>query len=112
MSIKLSELNNDDMLLVGEDLVISKEDFIKEIKEHTGKEVYTTTEYRASIDASDMLDSAIECEAQEMYESWDCDIWNDITKEDIREIQLILNRIFNRSDNVSYRADKKVKIDI
>lgn len=112
MSVKLSELKDDDILLVGEDLVISKEDFIKEIKEHIGKEVYTTIEYRASIDARDMLDSAIECESQEMYEDWDCDIWNDITKEDIREIQLILNRIFNRSDNISYRADKRVEMDI
>ena len=112
MNVKLSELNNDDMLLVGENLVISKEDFVKEIKEHKDKEVYTTTKYRASIDARSMLEDAIECESQEMYEYWEYDIWNDITKEDIREIQLILNRIFNRDSNISYRADKRVEIDI
>lgn len=110
--IKLSELKDDEMLLVGENLVISKEDFIKEIKEHIGKEVYTTTEYTASIDARNMLEDAIECESQEMYEDWEYDVWNDIEDSDIREIQLILNRIFNRSSNISYRADKRVEVDI
>lgn len=112
MCIKLSELKNDEMLLVGENLVIEKEDFVKEIEEHGGKEVYTTTEYRASINAKDMLESAIDCEASNMYEDWEYDIWGDISEEDINGLQNILNRILNGSRNISYIADKKVEIDI
>ena len=112
MSIKLSELKNENMLLVGEDIVISKEDYINEIQEHIGKQVYTTTEYRASIDAKSMLEDAIESESQEMYEDWEYDVWDDITEEDIKELQNILGRILSRSSNVSYISDKKVEIDI
>lgn len=112
MCIKLSELKNDEMLLVGENLVIEKEDFVKEIEEHRGKEVYTTTEYRASISAKDMLESAIDCEAPNMYEDWEYDIWEDISEEDINELQNILNRILNGSRNISYISDKKIEIDI
>ncbi len=110
--IKLSELKDDEMLLVGDDLAISKEDYIREIQEYMGKEVYTTIVRRASIDARSMLEDAIKCVAQEMYEDWEDDIWNDITKDDIRDIQLILNRIFNKSNNISYFAYKKVEVDI
>ncbi|MBS6504680.1 MAG: GTP-binding protein [Clostridium sp.] len=112
MSIKLSELKNDDMLLVGENLVISKEDFVKKIKEHEGKEVYTTTEYKASIDAKDMLESAIDCEASNMYEDWEYDVWDDITEEDINELQNVIDRILGESRNIAYIADSKVEIDI
>lgn len=112
MSLKLSELKKDDMLLVGECDVLSKEDFLKEIQEHEGKEIYTTTEYKANIDARSMLDSAIECEADNMYEEWDCDILNDITETDISELQKILDKILSRSNNTTYMADKKVEIDI
>ncbi|WP_308780033.1 hypothetical protein [uncultured Clostridium sp.] len=112
MSIKLSELKNENMLLVGEDIVISKEDYINEIQEHIGKQVYTTTEYRASIDAKSMLEDAIESESQEMYEDWEYDVWDDITEENIKELQNILDRILSRSSNVFYTADKKVEIDI
>lgn len=112
MSLKLSELKKDDMLLVGECDVMSKEDFLKEIQEHEGKEIYTTTIYKANINARSMLDSAIECEADNMYEDWDYDIWNDITETDIAELQNILDKILSRSNNVSYMADKKVEVDI
>lgn len=112
MSIKLSELKNENMLLVGENIIISKEDYINEIQEHIGKQVYTTTEYRASIDAKSMLEDAIESESQEMYEDWEYDVWDDITEEDIKELQNILDRILSRSSNVFYTADKKVEIDI
>ena len=112
MIIKLSELKNENMLLVGEDIVISKEDYINEIQEHIGKQVYTTTEYRASIDAKSMLEDAIESESQEMYEDWEYDVWDDITEENIKELQNILDRILSRSSNVFYTADKKVEIDI
>lgn len=111
-SIKLSEVKNDAMLLVGGNLVISKEDYLQEIKEHEGQEVYTTIEYTANIDARSMLDSAIECEADNMYEDWDYDVMRDITDKDILELQNVIDRILSRSKNVSYREDKKVEIDM
>lgn len=110
--IKLSDLKNDEMLLVGENYVISKEDFVKEIEEYRDKEVYTTTEYRAGIDAKYMLENAIDCEADNMYEDWETDIWDDITQEDIDELQRIVNRILSGSRNVCYVAYKRVEIDI
>lgn len=110
--IKLSELKNDEMLLVGENLVIEKSDFIKEIEEHRGKEVYTTTEYRASINAKEMLEDAIEREADNMYEGWEEDIWNDISVIYIDDLQSVINRILAGCGNVSYIPDKRVEIDI
>lgn len=112
MCVKLSELNDDVMLLVGEDNVMSKDDFVKEIQEHIGEKVYTTIEYKANIDAEDMLDSAIECESQNMYEDWDYEIWREINEVDIQQLQRILDKILSRSKNISYIADKKVEIDI
>lgn len=111
-TVKLSSLNNDDMLLVGENLVMSKEDYIKEMHEHKGEEVYTTTKYRAVIDARDMLESAIDCEASNMYEDWEYDVWNDVTEEDIDELQIIVDEILSRSASVSYITDKKVYVDL
>lgn len=108
--VKLSELNNDDMLLVGENYVISKEYYIKEIHEHEG--VYTTKEYKAGIDAKSMLEDAIECEADHMYDDWDYDIWADVTEDDIGQLQDIVNKILSRSENASYIPDKRVEIDI
>ena len=108
--IKLSELKNNEMLLVGENLVIDKEDFVKEIENHRGKEVYTTTEYRPSINAKEMLEDAIECEADNMYEDWEEDIWNDIDEEDIKELQNVVDKILK--GHISYIPDKRVEIDI
>ncbi|MBS6504195.1 MAG: GTP-binding protein [Clostridium sp.] len=110
MSVKLSELKSDEMLLVGENLVVEKEDFVKEIEEHRGKEVYTTTVYRAHINAKSMLEDAISSEADNMYEDWEDDIWNDIDKEDIKELQNVVDKILK--GHISYIADKRVEIDI
>ena len=110
MSVKLSELKDDEMLLVGENLVIEKEDFVKEIENHRGKEVYATKEYRASINAKSMLEDAIEREADNMYEDWEEDIWNDIDEEDIEELQNVVDKILK--GHISYIPDKRVEIDI
>lgn len=110
--VKLSELKNEDMLLVGENLVIDKEDYLKEINAHRGKEVYTTKEYRAGIDAKSMLEDAISSEADNMYEDWEDEIWDDITERDIDELQSVIDRILSGCNNVSYIADKRVEIDI
>lgn len=82
------------------------------MKEHKEEEVYRTTEYKASINAKDMLETAIDCEASNMYEDWEYDVWNDITEEHINELQNVIDRILGESRNIAYFADKKVEIDI
>ena len=114
MSVKLSELKDNEMLLIDDDYnsIMSKEDYLGDLESYKGYEVYTTTEYRASIDAKYMLESEIECEASNMYEDWEYDVWDDITEEDINELQRIVDRILSGSRNISYIADKRVEIDI
>lgn len=113
--IKLSKLKDNEMLIVDMGSyghVIAKEDYLNEIEEHRGCKVYTSNKYKASIDAYDMLESAIECEHQNMYEDWDIEIRQDIMKEDIEDIQKILDRILSRSDNISYTEKEQVEIDM
>lgn len=117
MNIKLSELKNDDRLVVDIGtyyLVISKENYIRNIKKFEGKEVFTTKQYKASINAKDMLEKAIDYEASNMYKGWKYDIWDNITEEDINELQNVINKIFDKIGkyiNTAYSADKKVEID-
>lgn len=113
--VKLSELKDDEMLIVdmgSYGQVISKEDYLNEIEEHRGYKVYTSNKYKASIDALDMIESAIEREYQNMYEDWDIEIRQDTTKEDIEDIQIVLDRILSRSDNISYTEKEQVEIDM
>ena len=113
MSKKLSEIKDNEVLLV-HDFVIDKEDYVKELLlgEYEDLEIYTTTEYKAHINARDMLKSAIEYELENMYPGWDYDIWQDITEEDIKQLQNIIDTILSRSSNVSYHQDEEVEIDI
>ncbi|MGY5237904.1 GTP-binding protein [Clostridium tertium] len=114
MCIKLSELKDNEMLLIDDDYnsIMSKEDYLEDLESYKGYEVYTTTEYRANINAKYMLESAIECEADNMYEDWETDIWDDINEEDIEKLQKIVNRILSGNRNISYIANKRVEIDI
>ena len=102
--VKLSELSNKEMLLVG-DNVTDKEDFIKDfeyfkdVTHDIENNVYTTTTYTAYIDAKQMLEDAIEREADNMHESWDQDMLNEITEQDIEDIQIIIDRILRRNGN-------------
>ena len=118
MSKKLSELRDEEILLMGETVttkadILEDLDYIKKNNKHKN-ELYTTTVYHAKVDASDMLDTALEYEHQNMYEDWYEGIWNDVTEEDVTEIQVILDRILarNKSRNTSYVADKKVEFDL
>ena len=113
--IKLSKLKDDEMLIVDMGSyghVISKEDYLNEIEEYRGCKVYTSNKYKASIDALDMIESAIEREYQNMYEDWDIEIRQDTSKEDIEDIQIVLDRILSRSDNISYTEKEQVEIDM
>lgn len=116
MSKKLSELKDEDMLIV-DGTVMPKEDFIRDFKYYKSiaDKVYTTTQYKAHIDAKNMLEDAFEREYDNnMYEGWFDNIVSDVTEEDIKDIQSILDRILSRSEstNICYTEDKKVEIDI
>ena len=101
--MKLSEIKDDEMLLVNE-RVMSKEDLLNELADNKScgiknPEVYTTRQYQAKLDVKDIMESAIENEYQNMFEDWDQDIWNDITEDDIKNIQIVLDRILERRRN-------------
>ncbi|MDK0979371.1 GTP-binding protein [Clostridium perfringens] len=116
MSKKLSELKDEDMLIV-DGTVMPKEDFIRDFKYYKSiaDKVYTTTQYKAHIDAKDMLDDALEREYENnMYEGWFDNIVSDVTEDDIKELQKIVDRILSRSEytNICYIEDEKVEVDI
>lgn len=112
---KLSELKDEDMLIV-DGYVMSKEDFLNDLEFYKNEvnKVYTTTQYKAHIDGWDMLESALESEYDNMYEGWLDNIVSDVTDEDIKDIQDILDRILFRSEstNICYIEDEKVIIDL
>ncbi|GAA0123015.1 MAG: GTP-binding protein [Clostridium argentinense] len=114
--IKLSELDNSEILVVGNDYqLMTKEELIKNIDKFNETPVYTLGIYHAILNARDILNSAIKNEeSRNMYEDWSNLIWNDITDEDIEQIQSILNRILkkNPKQNIACYQDKQVEIDI
>lgn len=114
---KLSELKDEDILIVNGYDVVSKEDFLNNFDFYKNKadRVYTTTQYKASINAEYMLEDAFEREYENnMYEGWFDNIVSDVTEDDIKELQKIVDRILSRSEstNICYREDEKVEIDI
>ncbi|MGL6184755.1 MAG: GTP-binding protein [Clostridium chrysemydis] len=117
MNKKLSELKDEDMLIVNGYDVVSKEDFLNDFQfyKNNTERVYTTTQYKAHIDAKDMLEDALEREYENnMYEGWFDNIVNDATEDDIKELQKIVDRILSRneSSNICYIEDEIVEVDI
>lgn len=121
MSKKLSELKNEDMLIVKNtgigDIVLSKDELVDNL-DYYGEisrlfdKIYTTTKYEVNIDARKMLENAIENESENMYENWEDDIQKAITDEDVKEIQKVVDRILSRNCNLCYIQDEKVEFDI
>lgn len=116
--IKLSELKDDEVLLVNNELVLTKKEFLEDFptqEDREGCEIFTTIKYHAYLNARDILDKAIEDEAcDKMYDEWIDKIHNDITEDDVKEFQNILDRILLRNvkQNISYQTDQEVDIDI
>lgn len=116
--IKLSELKDDEILLVNNELVLTKKEFLEDFTtqdDREGCEVYTTVKYNAYLNARDILNKAIEDEAcDKMYDEWMDKIHNDITEYDVKDFQDILDRILLRNvkQNISYQADKEVEINL
>lgn len=109
--IKLSELK-DEIVLMDEN---SRCYTVKEAKNDLSinGNFYVTTEYQASVDARDVLETAIENEYGNMYEDWNELVLDDITDEDVERIQAVLDDIFNRNkeQNTAYYQDEKVDMD-
>ncbi len=115
MSKKLSELKDEDMLMIA-GYVMPKDDFIRDFKwyKNEADNVYTTKQYKANVNAEYMLEDAFEREYNNMYEGWLENIEQDVTEEDIKELQKIVDRILSRSEstNICYIEDEKVEVDI
>jgi len=108
---KLSELNDKTNVIreytegvyTAWDIRDDLQDFQKE-----GIRFYTVKEYQASINARDMIETAIEYEYDNMYEDWDEKILESITEKDIKKLQDILDNIL--IGEISYIQD--IEIDI
>lgn len=114
MSKKLSELDNNTILLVGEarNYIINKGEYVKESQRYAGEKVYTAMEYHPTFNVIDMVGNAIEQEAANMYEGWVDEILKDVTAEDLIAVQCTLDRVLNRHKYTSYIEDEEVEIDI
>ena len=124
---KLSELKDTDKVIVNNEIIMTKSELIDEIvlgmsgglsmfnRIDSIKTIYSAKEtYRARLDAGDMLEQAIENEADNMYEDWEDYIWADIERGDIKDIQLILDDIMSRDPqgNIAYEADEELELDL
>ena len=124
---KLSELKDTDKVIVNNKIIMTKSELIDEIvlgmsgglsmfnRIDSIKTIYSAKEtYRARLDAGDMLEQAIENEADNMYEDWEDYIWADIERGDVTDIQLILDDIMSRNTqcNIAYEADEELELDL
>lgn len=127
MNKKFSEVKDNEILLVctsnnyDGDLV-TKQDILEDLDYYKNKiktddkfEVYTTNEVQAELDARHVLEDVIETEeCDNMYEDWGEKIWDDITDEDIADIQTVLNKILSKNpkQNIAYHSDVLLEMDI
>lgn len=117
-TIKLSELDKGTKVIDENYNVYTVEDVLTDLKYFKDKEksIYTTTEYRLKIDAMAVLENTFtdEYEKGDMYEGWLDYICNDITGEDVQEVQSVIDSILSRSPdtNVAYYRGTRVRIDV
>ena len=116
--IKLSELKDDEILLINNETVLTKKEFLEQFKtkEKIDKcKVQTTTIYHTvNFNAKDMLDKFINEESKSMHKEWKDYIKSDISEDEINEVQAVFDRIMERNKeyNVSYLGDGEVEIYI
>jgi len=114
--VKISQLSKDTIVWVdGDYRTITVEDILRDVGNYKDKDIYATTPYHASFNAKEIIDDAIEyvyCNG--MYEDWDQYIHDDVTEEDIKDIQAIFDRILARSpnQNITYESDRLIEFDI
>jgi|GEM_PF-1281274 len=114
--VKISTLSKDTTILIdGDCRVTTVENVLDNLDNYKDREMYTTTPYKASFNAKEIIDDAIEyVQCNDMYEDWDERIYDDVTEEDIKDVQTVFDRILARSpsQNISYIADKLIEFDI
>ena len=112
--VKLSTLSKDTIVIVdGYDSINTVSDILEDLEYYRTKEIYTTTEYHANLNAKNILDDAIDYECENnMYEDWDEHIRGYIKEEDIADLQKVYDRILARGLNIAYNSDKLIEIDI
>lgn len=114
--VNLSSLSEDTIVLVeGNSQISSVAEILQELDYYRTKKVYTTKTVHASFDAYNIIENAIENEYNNgMYEDWDDLIRGDVYKEDIEDLQKILDRILARSpgQNIAYEQDQLIEFDI
>lgn len=113
---KLSELSNETLLLVGEELT-TKENILNDLdyyRKNFSDDLYLAKVYHAHLEAQDALDTLLEYEYQDMYEDWYEGIWDYVEDKDLKDLQTIFDRIFarNKEYNTSYSSDEKIKFDL
>lgn len=113
--MKLSELKDDDMILVIN--IISYNKYLTTVGEFKSEyhtkyiedkqlEIYSTETVYAIFKARAMLKGTTK--------HWDKGVWNNILEQDIDDVQAILDKIVarNPSDYVAYQMDELLEIDI
>ena len=116
VKVKLSTLAKDEIVCVeNSNYVNTVEDILNDLSYYRDKKIYISIPHYANFDAKEIIDDAIEfLQCNGMYEDWDDKIHNDITEEDIKDIQAVFDRILERnpSQNISYEEDREVEIDL
>lgn len=114
--VKLSTLSKDDVIIAeGEFNTITVEDILNDLDYYRDIDIFTTIPHEAEFNAKKIIESAIEyVQINGMYDGWDDNILEDIAKDDIYDMQIILDRILARSpyQNISYIEDKLIEIDL
>lgn len=105
---KLSEIKDNKILMVG-GVIMRKKNLVLHfplLKPFLRQQdVWTTIQHKYNLNTKDMLEDDFECE-------WDDEVWDNVTEQDIEEIQNALDRVFSSGPNVVYDADEIVEIDL
>jgi hypothetical protein len=115
--IKLSELKDDEMLLINNETVLTKKEFLEQFKSKEERDkckVQTTKIYHTvSFNAKNILDKFIDEESKSMHKEWKDYIKSNITEDEINEVQAVFDKISERNKeyNVSYLGGEEVQID-
>lgn len=114
--MKLSELKDKDYIIVNGDNMLTKEDILEDSEYYKDKEMYAAKKEYIGIDVRNMLECEFEHieDSGDSYEGWYDDICEEITDQDIEDIEKVIHRILNRDPKKSYcfREDEKIEFDI
>jgi len=116
--MKLSELKDDEMLLINNEIVLTKKEFLEQFKSKEERDkckVQTTKIYHTvNFNAKEVLDKFINEESKSMHKEWKGYIKSNIIEDEFNEVQAVFDKIMERNKeyNVSYLGEQEVEIDI